>query len=99
MATAIQQGVISPIVAGNAYSQLSASTLLHSGEGFLTGIFVSAASSSPSIKIWDNTSAAGSILVDTFTPFAGSWYPLPFHYQTGLYITISGTVSATVSFT
>ena len=98
MATALQTGYIVPIIAGNTTLQLSGSVLLKGGEGYLAGIFVSSASSSPTFKIWDNTSAAGAILVDTFTPIAGSWYPLPFHFTTGCYITVGGTLSATVSF-
>lgn len=79
------------------YTNISASTLIRTGSGHLLGIFVASASATPTIKVWDNTSAAGSIIVNTFTPVAGTFYPLPFAYSTGLYVSIGGTVDCTVS--
>jgi hypothetical protein len=38
-------------------------------------------------------------LVDTFTPVAGTWYPMPFAFSKGLNVVIGGTVSATVGYT
>lgn len=79
------------------YTQTSSSTAIKSSAGRLSGIFVSAASSTPTIKIWDNTVGSGSVLIDTFTPVAATYYPFPFANATnGIYITISGTVSCTV---
>lgn len=67
------------------------------GPGALGGIFVSAASATPTIKLWDNTSAAGTVLLDTFTPVAGtSYYFPPIAFNVGCYITISGTVICNV---
>ena len=83
--------------AGNA-SNISASALICTGAGKLLGIFVASASSTPTIKVWDNTSAATNIIANTFTPSAGTFYPLPFRFGTGLYVTISGTVDCTVSY-
>lgn len=87
-----------PVMGGKKTANLSASALLGTGEGVITGIFVASASASPTIKLWDNTSAAGTVLVNTFTPIAGSWYSLPFAFNTGLYITISGTLDCTVAY-
>lgn len=79
------------------YTQISASTLIKSGAGRLKGIFVSAASATPTIKIWDNTSAATTVLIDTFTPVAATPYIFPFtKATTGIFVTISGTVSCTI---
>ena len=60
--------------------------------GSLMGIFVSQASSSPTIKVEDQ---AGTI-ANTFTPLAGSYYPLPCDILGILTVTIGGTVDATV---
>ena len=87
------------VVAGQASSNRSASALIKTGPGFLAGIFVASASAVPTIELWDNTSAASTVLVNTFTPTAGTWYPLPFAFETGLYLTISGTVDCTLSYT
>ena len=86
-----------PVVESGSYVNLSASGLVRTGPGRLLGIFVASASATPTIKVWDNTSAATTILVNTFTPVAGGWYSMPFTFLTGLYITISGTVDCTVS--
>lgn len=78
------------------YANLTSSTMIRAGEGNLLGIFVASASGSPSIKVWDNTSAATTVLVNTFTPAAATFYRIPAHFKTGLYITIGGTVDCTV---
>lgn len=66
----------------------------------LKGIFVSAASSTPTIKLWDNASAgSGNVLVDQFTPVAGQYYAFPSRRAiAGIYITIGGTVTCSADF-
>lgn len=82
---------------GGLYLNTSASALVKTGSGRLQGIFVASASSTPTIKLWDNTSGATTVLVNTFTPVAGTMYSFPdVVFTTGLYITISGTVDCTV---
>jgi len=66
------------------------------GAGALLGIFVASASATPTIKLWDNTAASGTVLVNTFTPVAATWYFIPVQFKTGLYITIGGTVDCTL---
>ncbi len=66
--------------------------------GALLGIFVSAASGGPTITIYDDAATGTSTaLVTVFTPVAGTWYPLPFNVQNGIYIVIANTVSCTVA--
>ena len=86
-----------PVVESASYKNLSASGLVRTGPGQLLGIFV-ASSSAGTIKVWDNTSAATTVLVNTFTAVGGSFYPMPFSFTTGLYVTIAGTLDCTVSF-
>lgn len=86
-----------PVVESGNYKNITESTLIRTGSGQLLGIFVASASSTPTIKVWDNTSGATTVLVNTFTPVAGTWYPMPFFFNTGLYVTISGTVDCTVA--
>lgn len=83
-----------PFVSGR---QISASANLRSTSGGMLGIFVSAASATPTITIYDDASTGTTTkLVDTFTPVAGTWYPLPFAFANGLNVVLGGTVSATV---
>ncbi len=81
----------------SSYANISASTLIATGPGRIFGIFVASASNTPTIKIWDNTSAATTTLINTFTPAAAAYYQLPgVEFATGLYVTIGGTVDCTV---
>lgn len=77
----------------------STSQLIYTGRCLFLGAFVDAASSTPTIKTWDNTAASGTIDQNTFTPTASGSYltpPNPAEHQIGLYITVSGTVGYTV---
>ena len=78
------------------YQNISASTQISPAPGDLLGIFVASATSTPTIKVWDSLTAADDIIANTFTPLAGTYYPIPAHFNTGLYITISGTVDCTI---
>ena len=66
--------------------------------GLLKGIFVSAAASSPTIKVWDNTVASGTVLVNTFTPVAAKMYDFgaDIVFGTGLFVSVGGSVDCTV---
>lgn len=87
------------IVAGGRFKlQGTTSQQVSATRGALVGIFV-ASSTSCTIKLWDNTAASGTVLVDTFSAAAATWYPLPFTFGTGLYLTVGGTCSYTVSYT
>lgn len=82
---------------GSDYRNITSSTLINTGACKLSGIWVSAASSTPTIKVWDSTSGSGSSLVGTFTPAAGTMYSFPFaRAANGLYVSLSGTVDCTV---
>lgn len=83
-----------PFVSGR---QISASGNVRNTSGGMLGIFVSAASATPTITIYDDAATGTTTkLVDTFTPVAGTWYPLPFAFANGLNVVLGGTVSATV---
>lgn len=78
---------------------VSASGNIWSGAVALRGIFVSAATATPTITIYDDAATGTSKpLVTVFTPVAGTFYPLPFLAQKGLNVVIGGTVSCTVGF-
>lgn len=77
--------------------QISVSGNLRNTSGGMLGIFVSAASATPTITIYDDAGTGTTTkLVDTFTPVAGTWYPLPFAFAAGLNVVLGGTVSCTV---
>ena len=74
------------------YKNITATTTVYTGTGGLLGIFVASASSTPTIKVSDG---AGT-LVNTFTPVAATFYPMPGRFNTSLVVTIGGTVDCTV---
>ena len=78
------------------YKNLTATAWVKEGAGKLCGIFV-ASTTSGTIKVWDQTSAAAPVLVNTFTPAAATYYPFPdVAFTRGLFITIANTIDCTV---
>jgi len=86
------------------YTYITATAQIKTAAGKLKGIFVSAASSTPTITIYDTFDAntSGTTMVGVFTPTAANTYLLGMggdggaYFNRGLYIVISGTVTATV---
>ncbi|WP_160665162.1 hypothetical protein [Pseudarthrobacter sp. ATCC 49987] len=82
----------------SSYVNTTASVLVKTGAGRLKGIFV-ASGTTPTIKLWDSTTAASTVLINTFTPAVGTYYAFPsVEFATGLFITVSGTIDCTVFF-
>lgn len=77
---------------------VTSSVQVRSSRGSISGIFCSIASGSPTIKVWNNTSATGTVLIETFTPVAGTMYDFgkDLIATNGIFVTIGGTVSCTV---
>ena len=82
---------------GYAYKNLSASGLVKTGYGEIEGIIVNSHTGG-TIKLWDNTSAATTVICNTITLGASErWVPLfDLCFNTGLYVTIGGTADITV---
>ena len=80
------------------YTNLSASGLIKTGAGVIKGIVVNSHSSG-TLKLWDNTSAATTVIFNTITFAAGSGIVLNLpavEFSTGLYATIGGTADITI---
>lgn len=76
-------------------ANISTNTLFKTEAGVMGGIFVSSTTAG-TIAIYDGTSASGTKIVDTFSPTAGVSYPFPFNFTKGLFVSVGGTLSATV---
>lgn len=83
------------VTGGKRYTNLSATALIKNGEGDLIGIWV-ASSTSGTVKLWDAITGVAPILINTSTLTLG-WNSMPFHFNTGLYATIGGTIDCTIS--
>jgi hypothetical protein len=84
------------------YTAISATTQIKVGAGKLNGIFVSSASSTPTITVYDSpaSSASDPVILATFTPTGNTMHNFfqCLYFNKGLYIVISGTVAATISY-
>ncbi len=80
------------------YTNGTASGLIRTGAGSVAGVIVNSHTSG-TMKLWDNTSATTTVIIDTFTFPAGSgiyMFPKPIEFYTGLYFTVGGTLNYTV---
>ena len=86
----------------STYKAISATTQVKDSGAKLKGIFVSAASSTPTITVYDSMkySTSDPVVIATFTPVAGANHNFydGIYCKNGLYVVIGGTVSATIAF-
>ena len=82
------------------YTYITASKQIKVGAGKLRGIFVSSASSTPTITIYDVQSGTATTMVGVFTPAGATFYPFGSldgaFFNQGLNVVLGGTVAATV---
>jgi ABC-type nitrate/sulfonate/bicarbonate transport system substrate-binding protein len=82
------------------YTYITATANIKPMAGKLKGIFVSAASGTPTITVYDSAAATTTdTILGVFTPVAATSYILPLegaYAKNGIYVVIGGTVSATV---
>ena len=84
------------------YAAISATTQIKTSAGKINGIFVSSASSTPTITVYDSfkSSASDPVVLATFTPTGNTMHNFyqGLYTNKGIYVVISGTVAATISF-
>ena len=84
-----------PVIESVGYTRISASQLIKTGQGRLLGIFVTSASATPTITLYDNTAASGTQITGAFTPAGATFYAIPVNFA-NLYVAIGGTVDCTI---
>ena len=84
------------------YTAITSTTQIKRDAGKLNGIFVSSASSTPTITVYDSFSSSTSdpVVLTTFTPTANTMHNFfqGLYTNKGIYVVIGGTVSATISY-
>jgi hypothetical protein len=84
------------------YAAISATSQVKPAAGKLNGIFVSSASGTPTITVYDSfaSSTSDPVVIATFTPTANTMHNFfqGLYFNKGLYIVIGGTVAATISY-
>ncbi len=81
-----------PVTESQNATNITATTTLRTGAGSILGIFVSSVSGSPTLKVSDGSTT----LVNTFTPVAATFYPIPARYATSLIVTVGATLDCCV---
>lgn len=69
------------------YQRATGNQLIKTGSGALSGWLV--AQGTPTITVYDNTSAAGTIIVNGIACTAGNSYPAPALFTKGCYAVVS----------
>lgn len=80
------------------YANITANNLVRTGGGRVYGVIINSHSSG-TLKLWDNTSAATTVICNTMTFAAGERtvsFPAPIDFYTGLYATVGGTADLTI---
>ena len=84
------------------YAAISATSQVKPAAGKLNGIFVSSASGTPTITVYESFSSSTSdpVVLATFTPTSNTMHNFfqGLYTNKGIYVVISGTVSATISY-
>lgn len=81
----------------NNYKNITASSLIKTGHGSIVGVLINSHTSG-TLKLWDNTSAATTVLCETMSFAVGERF-IPLYdvaFNTGLYATIGGTANITI---
>lgn len=75
----------------------SSSQQIKATDGMLTGLFVSSVGTSPTIVLYNTVGTTTTKLVQSFVPTANQHILFPeTYFDTGLYMTCTNTVNATV---
>ena len=81
----------------NKYANISASGLVKTGSGTVTGVIINSHSSG-TLKLWDAVTATTPVICNTIT-FGAAERFIPLYgitFNTGLYATIGGTADITI---
>jgi hypothetical protein len=81
------------------YLNGTTSQAIKSAAGTLYGVLVNS-NTAGTFKLWDNTAGSGTVLVNTFSPTTATSqtyiFPNGVSFNTGLFITVSGTIDYTI---
>lgn len=80
------------------YKNMTSSAAVKTGSGSVFGVIVNSHTNG-TLKLWDNTSAATTVLMNTYTFTSGSQvikFPVGVSFYTGLFATIAGTADITI---
>lgn len=82
----------------NKYQNLTASALVETGAGVLSGMYVNSTTGG-TIRFYDNTAGSGTIINNVITPAIGFHSLGDASFNVGLYATIANTLDVTLYYT
>lgn len=86
------------VIESASYLNLSATANVCPGTCGLMGIWVSSTTGG-TITVYDSaTTTTTTLMANTFSPSAATFYPLPFVANNGVYVVLGGTIDCTVAF-
>jgi hypothetical protein len=97
----MQNSPLTSIQPSGLYKNITESTLIKTGTGNVIGVVINSHGSG-TLKLWDNTSAATTVMFNTITfsvPTVTGERFIPFFgakFLTGLYATVGGTADLTI---
>jgi hypothetical protein len=93
----MQYSPLTSITPSGLYKNFTSSNLVKTGAGVVVGVIVNSHSGG-TLKLWDNTSAATTVLINTFSfpTGSGSYSLFGARFLTGLYATVGNTADITL---
>lgn len=86
-----------PVIENGAFKLLTAGALVRTGPWQMLGLFVSQASATPTVEVYNALTSGTATCIAQFTPVAGTWYSMPVSGAIGLTVALGGTVQGTLS--
>lgn len=86
------------VMEGGSGVRFTTSAVMRAGPVQLLGIWVSNASSTPTLEVLNAVTSGTGTLVGQFTPIAGTFYAMPISFPTGLTLLCGGSCSGTMVF-
>jgi hypothetical protein len=81
---------------GYVAAPITATALVKTGPGVL-GAIVVGSSTAGTIKVWDSLTASGTVILETTSAITAPFVlTLPVAFSVGLFITVGGTLTASV---
>lgn len=77
------------------YKVLTSSANVKASDGALLGFFCNSTTSG-TVKFYDSaTTTTTTPITGTITPSAGTWYPIPVNFNSGLYLVLANAINIT----
>jgi len=81
------------VIEGGTPTRFAASAIICTVPASLLGLFISNASSSPTLEVQNADTSGSGTVVGSFVPVSGSFYAMPMSMSAGITLVCTGSVS------